>query len=188
MFQFLPIPLFFVVVVGCTTPSATGYDVQLTSLDGSKGVIRTPETRMYKVLLFLNTECPLCISYTPLLRTMREEYAAISTWALVFPGKWQNKDSIASYLERYGLGPNEIWRDPANDLVKLLEARVTPSAFVLDHEGTVLYSGRIDNWMYETGRKKLSADIHDLADALNRLRSGQLPKVQRTEPVGCLIE
>jgi hypothetical protein len=71
---------------------------------------------------------------------------------------------------------------------KQLGATITPEVFVLGKSQETLYSGRIDNWAYELGRKRKVITEHNLLDALNAIDKKQKIKITKTKAVGCYIE
>ncbi|MGH7748137.1 MAG: redoxin, partial [Candidatus Dormibacteria bacterium] len=58
----------------------------------------------------------------------------------------------------------------------------TPHAFLLDHQGSIVYSGRIDD-----SRLGNTITRHELLDAIDDLLAGRAVAVSRTEPFGCSI-
>ena len=73
-------------------------------------------------------------------------------------------------------------------IAEIFKATITPEVFVVDSSNRVWYSGAIDNWSFDTGKKRQFATEHYLKDALKALRNGQKPAVSETKAVGCYIE
>ena len=82
----------------------------------------------------------------------------------------------------------EMLFDDENQLARVLGATVTPEVFVLNSDSEILYSGKIDNWVSDLGKKKLEVSKYYLENALTAWRDGKAIESNRTEPVGCLIE
>ncbi len=78
--------------------------------------------------------------------------------------------------------------DTDKKLTHTLGASITPEVFIMGAHGQILYSGRIDNWAWETGQKRLKATEHDLVDALNAIDAGKATYQKKTQAVGCIIE
>lgn len=140
------------------------------------------------VVFFLSPECPLCISYTRNMKQLAEEFSENQVQFVgIFSGEWVSGDEVREFSTKYGL-PFQMLMDSHLSLAQLLDATVTPEAFLLDSSGRVLYSGAIDNWMNALGRKKLEVTEHYLHDAITATLAGQKVAVSRTNAVGCLIE
>jgi len=140
------------------------------------------------VVYFLSPECPLCINYTRNLKQMAADFSGEQVQFIgVFSGEWIGADEVREYRTKYGL-PFQMMMDSDISLAKLLNATVTPEAFLLDITGRVRYSGAIDNWMNALGRKKLEVTEHYLHNAITAALAGQKVAVSRTKAVGCLIE
>ncbi len=106
----------------------------------------------------------------------------------VFPGKLVKADSVQSFIDRYSLKLETVLLDPENMIVNEYVATRTPEVLLIDRKGGILYRGRIDDWAYDTGRKKPVPTTNDLFDAISELVEKGIVNVQDTEPVGCFIE
>lgn len=161
--------------------------IPLRSLDGESVQIDLSRSTC-TVVYFLSPECPLCINYTRNLKQLASDFSSEQVQFIgVFSGKWFSADEVKEYRTKYGL-PFQMLMDSDLSLAQLLDATVTPEAFLLDSSGRVLYSGAIDNWMNALGRKKLEVTEHHLHDAITATLAGQKVVVNRTKAVGCLIE
>jgi len=58
----------------------------------------------------------------------------------------------------------------------------------LNSNSKILYSGKIDNWVNELGKKKLEVSDHYLKNALFAWRDEKSIHPMHTKPVGCVIE
>ena len=80
-------------------------------------------------------------------------------------------------------------RDSHKQLVTLLDARITPEAFLLELDGSggwrVAYRGRINDLYASIGNRRDEPSRQDLQIATP---SSAWPDVAVTEAVGCLIE
>ena len=79
-------------------------------------------------------------------------------------------------------------RDSAQSAALRLKAQITPEAFVLSEQGSILYRGRIDNEFPALGARRSIVTERDLDNALAALVRGKSPKTKQTSPVGCMIE
>lgn len=105
----------------------------------------------------------------------------------IIPGNSYESEEIISFKKNYKLRFN-VWTDPAFEYTNRFNAKVTPEVFVTDSAGTVLYSGRIDDWMYETGKKRMQPTEHNLRDVLTAIANGEKRTFTNTQALGCIIE
>lgn len=146
------------------------------------------ETKKYKatVFIFLLPDCPACENYTLTLNQLSSQFKNRDIEFFgVFPS-FIKMEEIISFRKTYKVNFT-LLHDTQNKLNKALDAFVAPEAFVLSQGTVLLYRGRIDDWMYAVGRKKLRATTHELSDALNAVSNNEKVKVTRTKPVGCYI-
>lgn len=163
------------------------HEIRLTDLTDSEAVI-DPQKNALTVIYFLSPECPLCINYTLALRNLEQDFASESILFYgVFSKNWFSPEEVDSFATKYDL-PFNMLLDDGNKLARALGATVTPEVFVLNAESKVIYSGKIDNWVNDLGKKKLEVSEHYLENALIAWRDGKSIDPKRTEPKGCLIE
>jgi hypothetical protein len=103
----------------------------------------------------------------------------------VFSSSLCSEAGIEEFKLKY-LIPFEIRCD--SSLHKKLDATVTPEVFVMDVNGEILYSGRIDDSYAAIGKRRPKAKHHELMDALDSILKGDTVTIKRTEPVGCIIQ
>lgn len=180
------IPSLLLLFAGCANHPAIR-EVVLGDLGDSTVSIKPSENAL-TVIYFLSPECPLCINYTLAMRELEQEFASDS---IVFYGihskEWFSANEVNEFAIKYELG-FEMLRDSGNQLACALEATITPEVFVLNSKSEILYSGKIDNWVNDLGKKKLHVSEHYLKNALLAWRDGKAIEPKRTEPKGCLIE
>lgn len=141
----------------------------------------------YTVWVFLDTECPICQSYTLTLRTLHQEY---SSKGILFRGIYTSptvkRSTIRKFQKNYQLSfPGEIDQDYA--LARRWDVNVTPEVVLTGSKGEVLYRGAIDNWYYALGKNRPQPTEHYLKDALSAVVSNRPIMTQRTEAIGCLM-
>ena len=196
MFKFVLVPklirtiaVFFVVMLTAfTLPQQQIGQISLLDLKGGKVTLSEIKEHKGTALVFISPECPLCQSYTLTINNLIKAYEAkgISFIGIV-PSKDFTLKSINDYRITYR-SSLRILRDENNELVKFLNASVTPEVFLLDKNARVIYSGRIDNWAYELGKKRKVITDHNLKDGINALLAGKPIPVPKTKAVGCFIE
>lgn len=147
-----------------------------------------PSKSPFTVILFLSPECPLCLNYTLNLKELQEDFLSEKVQLVgIFSGKWFTAEEVREFRVRYGL-TLPMFFDDKLALANVLDATVTPEVFLLDSSGRVLYSGAIDNWVNDLGKKKLEVTEHYLRDAIVSSLNGEEVKVRKTRAMGCLIE
>jgi len=138
------------------------------------------------VLIFVRTDCPISNRYAPIIQKMSADYAAKSSFWLVYPDKSESPENISRHLEQYGYRLPAL-RDTQHALVQLSQVEITPEAAVFDSSGRLVYHGRIDNWYEDFGRSRPAPTTHELSDAIQAELSGKSPAVAVTQAVGCYI-
>lgn len=140
------------------------------------------------VFIFLSPDCPLCQSYTLTINQLNQKYRTKDVSFIgVIPGKSVSVADIKNYQRNYKLN-TPVYRDPELKLTQYLGATITPEAFVLNQKGEIRYSGRIDNWAYELGKKRTVITSHDLNNAISNVLKNPNTQIQKTKAVGCFIE
>lgn len=180
------IPIVLLLVTGCANKPAV-HEVLLTDLNDS-AVSINPSENALTIIFFLSPECPLCINYTFAMRELEQEFASDSIkFYGIHSKEWFSANEVNEFAIKYKLD-FEMLLDDGNQLANALGATITPEVFVLNSNSEVLYSGKIDNWVNELGKKKLEVSEHYLKNALLAWRDGKPIDPKRTEPKGCLIE
>ncbi len=137
------------------------------------------------ILIFLSAECPISQKYATILRGMQEQYSDVK-FVAVFT-KWDKTSDIKNYLKNYPLSML-TFKDKKNSLIKKIDARITPEAFLFDKSGVLIYRGAIDNWFYALGKYRPEASEHYLLDAIRLFFKNQPIKIKQTDAIGCIIE
>ena len=146
-----------------------------------------PVANTASVIVFLLPDCPASQNYTLSLNQFSEKYAANKVaFYGVFPA-FVKKDEIVEFQKEYHI-KFPLLMDDKQSLTNALHAHVAPGVFVLDQRGTVVYSGRIDDWMYAVGKKRTVITHHELQDALDAIVQGKKVVISKTQAVGCIID
>lgn len=162
--------------------------IPLLDLKGQTFYLNNLHKNKATVVVFMSPECPLCQSYTLTINQLMQKYASKSIQFIgVVPTNDFSVKDIVDYKRQYKSNLNLV-RDTKNQLVKKMQATITPEVFLINDKGSVLYSGRIDNWAYELGRKRTVITEHNLKDALESIVNNKPIKVKKTKAVGCFIE
>ena len=139
------------------------------------------------VFIFYSPVCPICQSQTKTIKELFEQYRSDSiAFVMVFPGSYYSKKEIKHFLKEYGITiPSLIDKD--FKLTKTLAATVTPEVVVLNRNYNKIYSGLIDNYFMDIGKRRTIITEHYLQDVIDATLQNKKPKTERTEPVGCIL-
>jgi peroxiredoxin len=162
--------------------------ITLTDPEGRQVDFRTAISGQYQVVVFMLADCPACQTYSKTLRELYQYYRKQHVqFTGVFPGTFQTKEEVASFRKSYRI-EFPLLIDSDKLLTKRLGATVAPEVFVLDQNGSTVYSGRIDDWMYAIGKKRAVITKHDLRAALEAVVHEKKPDPSKTVPIGCIID
>ena len=176
----------FVALSACTTRPNVA-DVVQETVSGDSTQIE-PSKNKLTVIYFLSPECPLCMNYTLAMRNLEQDFASEDLKFFgVFAKEWFSQEEVKNFTLKYKLH-FEMLFDDDNQLAHALDATVTPEVFVLNSNSVIIYSGKIDNWVNDLGKKKLEVSDHYLKNVLTDWRDGKTIKPNQTAPIGCLIE
>lgn len=146
-------------------------------------------TKAYKLLVFLDTECPLCQQYSSVINTLQKKWEKSIPLQIIgiFPSRFVNSTDIEAFKQQYQVNYVCV-QDKHLTIVKQWKAKVTPEVILLDAKNTIVYRGLIDNWYYELGKKRREPTTHYLDEALRAISQKQKPLVTQTSPIGCFIQ
>ena len=135
------------------------------------------------VYLFLSERCPICKSLVPELKKLYADFQPKGVRFIgLFPNTTiSNTTTIKQFAEKYRI-PFTLCLDESQTYVRRFSATVTPQAFFTDADGTVLYSGLIDNGFERVGRKRQVITAHYLRDAIESRLAGKPVPVAQTDP------
>lgn len=148
----------------------------------------TPKSKKGQVYFFLSPECPLCISYVPILNSLYDwnKQNEITCTAIV-SGIGFDKKTIENYCSNYNLKlPLKV--DSAYRISKRYHASVTPEVVFTDENDKLLYKGKIDNWVVAPGKKRARATEFYLKDAITHYLNNDSIIIKSTPAIGCFIE
>ena len=170
------------IVAGCAAPRQTALD-----LDGRPVNVFASTTASATVLIFISNDCPIANRYAPEIRKLRDRFMPqrVDFW-LVHADPSETPSQIREHARQYNLNLPEIC-DPHQQLARLAEAEVTPSAAVFSSGKTLVYHGRIDDRFVELGKERPEAGRHDLADAIEAVVNHKPVLISATKAVGCYI-
>ena len=106
---------------------------------------------------------------------------------IVFPGDYYLTSDIQKFMSKYNL-KNSYIVDSKNILTKYFKATITPEVFVTDSNNIIVYSGKIDNWVDDLGKRKKNINENYLKDAILAIKNNNPISIRKTKPIGCIIE
>jgi len=154
---------------------------------GKLSIDKSIQIHQVTVLVFFSPICPVCQSQTKAICDLYKEYANDSvSFIMIFPHNNFSKHDIRNFLDKYEIGMPVII-DTHNDMVKRWKVSATPEVVVLDSTVRRIYSGKINNAYESVGKYRTVVTEQYLRDAIEAGLRGIMPKVTRTEPVGCIL-
>src|SRR5262249_47956034 len=116
----------------------------LIDIDGQRHVIGDDKARATVVLL-LGTQCPISNRYIPQINGLAKSHSddRVEFFVVVSDPTISRKD-VLTYRDQYKIALPVIF-DASGTLAAQLKPTHTPEAFLLDHDGTLRYRGRIDD-------------------------------------------
>jgi hypothetical protein len=139
------------------------------------------------VLAFVTTQCPISNQTLPLLQSLAREFAprGVRMW-LIFPSRLDTAERIRAHRAEFAYDLPAL-RDPEHRLTARAKVRVTPSVGVFAADGSLAYSGRVDDRYVAFGVARPQARAHDLEKSLRDLLDGRRLRPSITAAVGCTI-
>ncbi len=181
--------LLTVLLFSCNSKDKTDVSsVVLTKLDGKDYHWSISEKSSIRVFVFMSPECPLCINYTLTISKLQQKFEknGVQFYA-IFSGKYYSIEQIQLFIEKNKFTANTLL-DPQNKFAELLKATITPEVVVLNSKCEKVYSGAIDDWVYATGKTRLTVTNKYLEKAISHTLVNEKSDPEKTEPFGCYIE
>jgi peroxiredoxin len=173
---------FVKVWVGDTFP-----DFEVPRLDGGTYKLsRDRDPKKYTVINMHSPDCPCAANCASLIGDMEASGVDDVEVLGILAGVRVDEDFIQRSQDQVdeGLVTFRLYTDPENKVRTMLDAKRTPTVWVLDKDGTVAFVGAPENTLFpgSPGHRYL------LRDALDALRAGKKPDPQFFEPLGCPID
>ncbi|MFN8345061.1 MAG: redoxin domain-containing protein [Spirosomataceae bacterium] len=148
--------------------------------------VSTPSKAQGRLLIFYDTECPICQKSSTRLQEMYVKYGHNVAFKAVFSTKSLKKSDVKAFNKEYDFTlPYVI--DRKHRLVEQYDAKTTPEVVLLNKNGEEIYRGAIDNQFFGLGKYRPKTTEFYLQNALEALQNGQPVHPKTTEAVGCLI-
>jgi thiol-disulfide isomerase/thioredoxin len=163
--------------------------LQVAKARGAKGV----------VFLFVGVDCPISNAYAPEINRICQAYGKADTGEKdggkkegAFDFYFVHADAdlapadAKKHAADYGYGC-PVLMDSKKELAASLGAKVTPEAFVVSIDGSLLYHGRIDDRYVAYGKSRVEPTVRDLRVALDDIEAGKPVATPETKAIGCPI-
>lgn len=154
----------------------------VTDTDG-KTVELLPTGKKAAVVLFLSTKCPASVAYDDRLKALATDPAFKD---VAFLGLFSNVNESAPIVKSHAgkqSYPFAVAKDGKAALANHFAAQKTPTVWVINAKGLVVYRGAIDDSV-----KAEQARTHYLKDALDAVLAGQPIPTAETPVTGCAIK
>ena len=167
-----------------TVTDTTGAPRSLSALKGT-----------FVVLEWFNNQCPFVRKHydSGSMQRLQEAYTSKGVvWLTVVssaPGKQGavSAEEANDIIRQRGAHQTAMLLDPTGELGQRYGAKTTPSLFVIDPEGTVIYAGAIDD-RPSTDPADLAGATNYVAQALDEAMAGRPVSVPETTSYGCSVK
>lgn len=141
------------------------------------------------LFVFMSPECPLCENYTKDFTEMRQAYHkdSLNIYGVFSGEKLYTEKQILKFKSKYKLDMDFVL-DKDYKIARYFNAEVTPECFLVDTDGTIVYSGKLDNWLGKLGRRRQYVSQYYVKDAIHSVLNGEPVKIKHTEAIGCLLQ
>jgi peroxiredoxin len=154
----------------------------VTDTDG-KTVELLPTGKKAAVVLFLSTKCPASVAYDDRLKNLAADPAFKE---VAFLALYSNADESVATVKSRAVKQNypfAVAKDEKAALANHFDAQKTPTVWVINTKGTVVYRGAIDDNV-----KADKARTNYLKDALDAVLAGRPIPAAETPVNGCAIK
>lgn len=149
----------------------------------------------YVVLEWTNDGCPFVQHYYKQgnMQALQKEYTGKGVvWLSVIssaPGAQGYADGARAnqLTQQRGAAPSAVLLDPSGKLGHLYDARTTPDMYIVDPNGTLIYSGGIDS-VPSTDPDDIAKASPYVKTALDQALAGKPVAQAVTKPYGCSIK
>jgi peroxiredoxin len=154
-------------------------DFEATSLSGQPlSLMAALAEYRAVVVLFLSTVCPYANYFGDHIRELDERYGPRGVLFVgVNSNSWESRGEVAEHARQRGFAFAMV-KDETRALARLLGARATPEAFLIDASGRLRYRG----WV------KSRQESPDLQRALDAVLEGKPVRRPETKAFGCAVD
>ncbi|MFH0927634.1 MAG: thioredoxin family protein [Candidatus Micrarchaeota archaeon] len=141
------------------------------------------------VLVFMCNHCPYVLAKLEVLKKLHSTYSPkkVSFVAINSNNNPDYPDDSYEKMKEFAHGHNlkfDYLFDETQDVAKAYGATCTPDPFVFDADSRLVYHGRFD----DARTPEAKPTTHELADALDAVVVGSLPRSSFLPSMGCSIK
>jgi thiol-disulfide isomerase/thioredoxin len=158
---------------------------ELDGVDGKKHSSADIKDAKAVVVVFTCNHCPVAQAYEDRIVALANDYKDKGVELVAINVNNMEEDKLPAMKERAEAKGYEFayLYDPSQGIGRAFGATVTPHAFLLDGEKSLVYAGAIDDNMEADKVEK-----HHLRDAIDAVLAGSKPETDSTKPMGCGIK
>jgi cytochrome oxidase Cu insertion factor (SCO1/SenC/PrrC family) len=187
--------LFVGAALAAPTVGQRAPDFTLTDIDGQQHTLSAYQGKIV-VLEWVNPECPFVVKHYQgsgnIPATQKAAVTEGAVWISInsgHPGAQGDYDAaqVKAWQKKTGAAASAYARDQDGKVGRLYDARHTPTLFIINAEGTLVYAGGIDSIN--------SADVDDIPKATNYvkaafadLKAGRPVSKATTKAYGCSVK
>ncbi|MEQ1839311.1 MAG: redoxin domain-containing protein [Verrucomicrobiales bacterium] len=161
---------------GLTLPTIEGKSLSPLDTGGKKAV----------VLFFVSPYCPTSNTFAPEMNAIHVEFDEAFAFRFVHSDTSVTPADMSQHATLMEFKA-PVLNDHDQKLARLVGARITPEAVVIDGKGKVVYHGRINDLYLGPTKRQREIKNHDLRNALKAILEGRDVPIPRTEAIGCEI-
>lgn len=165
-------------------PGRPGTKLAPSTLQNLSGSPVTVDTHgKVTVVMFMSVQCPVSNAYNERMQKLYQDYKGKGVqFYFVNANDSESAPAVAAHASEHRFG-FPIFKDGNNRLADQLNAQVTPEAYLLDGQGTILYHGSIDD-----ARNESRVTKQPLRTALDEALAGKAVSVSESKAFGCSIK
>lgn len=168
-----------------TSPAigSTIADFSLADANGKNHALSTLKGRNGTVILFISAQCPVVKAYNERMAKLAADYQARGINVIgINSNSTETTEQMKAHAADYKLS-FPMLHDKGNKIADVLDAQVTPEAFVLDANNKLVYRGRIDD-----SRSGTNITSDDVRNALDAMLAGKPVAKTGAKAFGCSIK
>ncbi len=165
-------------------------DFELPGADGAVHHLARYLERFQAVgVVFMCNHCPYVKLYVERLKQIQMDFADQGFTLIGINPNDANQfpddsfENMKAFVQRYQVNFPYL-RDETQDVAQSFGAQKTPHLFLLNRDGVLCYSGKID----DNPNQPDAVQIHYLRDAIAQVLSGVPVHSASNEPVGCSVK
>lgn len=180
--------ILFSIMLNTSNTNDDFFQVKLPDLNNNIFSFSDLSDKKATAVIFLLSDCPASQSYTLTLNKLSKKYTGSNVaFVGVFPGHFSTDKELLDFKKEYKI-TFPLIKDPEMQFTAKLKAKIGPSCFLINQDGNVVYKGRIDDWLFALGKKRLVVTEKNLEEAIISTIKNEPVKIRETNPIGCILE